>query len=433
MLSDGRTKTTQQPSLPKRHTVAKPLLFLPIKKRVGEKWSYTAHMALPIFASRFSAQPEMIVDIGSGSVAVAIVELSPDEHTPSKVVVAKRVALPKSDEERPDGAAFTGIVALIEPTVKSVLELHASLAPHARVAKVTGVLHAPWITVATSEEAQLYEKDITITKAHIDDLAQKATAKVAPTTGEAFEKVVVRTELNGYPTGHPIGKAAHRAHVVTLTGSTEKTVFAAIQDALTKSLPGRAPVLRSSPNITITVLNPLARRTPHYSALDITSEASGILVVSSGKVQSFVTIPIGWRSLIRELAKKYVTTPEEATSRLRMAIEESCTGTDCMSVLSSLSDVAPQYTKLYAESFAKIAEKERMPSTMIVTAPPDIAPWFVELLARLDFAPFTDTGNPFVVQRVQEQHITDFAIFAPGVQPDAGIALDAAFVHMRRA
>ncbi|MBP9669206.1 MAG: hypothetical protein KBE09_02860 [Candidatus Pacebacteria bacterium] len=390
-------------------------------------------MALSILGSRFAAQPELIVDIGSGSIAVAIVELSSDEHTPSKIRVSKRVSLPKAEEERPEGAAFSGLVALIEPTMKSALEMYASIAPHARVGKVTAVLHAPWISVATSEEAQQYEKETLIAKTHIDELAQRAIAKVAPTTGEAFEKVAVRTELNGYPTGKPLGKTAHRMHVVTLTGSTEKAVYTSLIDALTKALPGRQPTIRTAANVTITVLNPLARRTPHYSALDITSEASGVLVVSSGKVQSFATIPIGWRTLIRELAKKYVTTPEEATSRLRMAIEESCTGTDCMSVLSSLSDVAPQYTKLYAENFAKIAEKERMPSTMIITAPPDIAPWFVELIARLDFAPFTDTGNPFVVQRVQEQHIADLAIFAPGIQPDAGVALDAAFVHMRGA
>lgn len=389
-------------------------------------------MALPVFRAPFSTNTELLIDVGSGSVAAAIVEVATRVDTPSKITYAKRVALPKATEEKPEQATFASVTALIEPAFTHVHEAYTREHPRSRLEKITVVLHAPWIAVTTSDEAELYEKEVVISKKLIDELAQKAIAKVAaPATGESFEKVVVRTELNGYPTGKPIGKSAHRAHVITLTASAETSVLKMLRDELAKIFPGQQPTIRSSPHITINVLNPLARRTPHYCALDITSEASGILVVSSGKVQSFVSIPIGWRTLVRELAKKYMTTPEEATSRLRMAIEESCTGTDCMNVLSSLSDVAPQYTTLYAESFAKIAEKERMPSTLVVTAPPDMAPWFVELLSRLDFAPFTDTGNPFVVQRVQEQHLADLVIFAPGITPDAGIALDAAFVHMR--
>lgn len=370
------------------------------------------------------------MDIGSGSVALALLCNKTDSGK-IHLLAAKRRTLPQSEQEDKGAAVFDQIIKLIAPTHD---ELVAPFSAHERRTydRVTVIVRAPWFTSQSADAAQSFDGPLSITSAHIDTLAKQATATVpAQSNREFFEQVVVRTELNGYPTGKPVGKTAHRAHVITLSSSAEGAHLAKIREALATIAPGVKPEIRSAAHVAIRVLNPLARRTPHYVVIDVTSEASSIMVVSSNRITAYETVPTGWRALVREVARKYSTTPEEALSRLRMVIAESCTGEDCVSVFGALSDLAPTFIKGYVDTFTALAKDEKVPSTLVLVAPEDTAPWFVELLGRLDFAPFTDTGNPFFVRRFHEDHAAKMVSFGSAALPDAGLAFGAAFVHMR--
>lgn len=386
-------------------------------------------MQLPFFGAKKAHACELLVDLGSGSLAMAVLCGSSDTHK-THILASRRQSLALTEQEMEASIVFDKILKLIQPTHDELIKLLPEDHRHPYT-RVTVLLRAPWFSAQSADAAEDFHEQIHITQAHIDTLAKKATSSVTGLTGDVFEQVVVRTELNGYPTGVPVGKEAHRAHVITLSSAMESGREASVRAALSPLAPKLTVEIRSAAHVAIRVLNPLARRTPHYVVIDITSEASSIMVVSSNRITAYETVSTGWRALVREVARKYSTTPEEALSRLRMVIAEACTGDDCANVFNALSDLAPSFIKGYVDTFTKLTADEKLPSTLVLIAPHDVAPWFIELLGRIDFAPFTHTGRPFFVRRFHEQHAAAMVEFSTAAVSDAGVAFGAAFVHMR--
>ena len=148
-----------------------------------------------------------VADVGSGSAAVAILMLHGDE--PAMVIASNRVALPY--EERSSDATIKGIIASLSSAGQKTLAAYAA-SPHKnlKIGSVYAIIRAPWTRSKTERASNVTEKDLKITNATIGALAQQAIA--ADTTldrGNLFESSVVRVELNGYPTGSPVGKSAH--------------------------------------------------------------------------------------------------------------------------------------------------------------------------------------------------------------------------------
>ncbi len=382
----------------------------------------------PFLKKQISQQPVLVVDIGNGSVAAAVVV--PGTHdTPARVRTYQRVPLKQTEERRTHEQIIAGVADLITPTVTGVVQAYGARSG-ASISRILAVLHTPWTQSVTSEAVHTYESEVHITQTHVSAAAKEAAQKAVVAAGEVFEKAVVRIEVNGYPTPRPEGKRGVSLRTVVIQTAADQALLNTFRTGLGAALPGREVTFRSATHMLMTTLEPMSRRVPNYTIVDVTSEATSMSIVRDGILQGEHTADIGWRALIRVLAQKYSTTPEEAISRFRMALAESCTDQHCSDVIASLSDAVPLFVTPYGQMCATLSKTERLPTAIVLVAPPDIAPWFVELFGRIDFAPFTDTGQPFYTQQLLSQHLADMVIFEPGLVPEAGIAADAVFVHM---
>jgi hypothetical protein len=367
----------------------------------------------------------LVVEVGSGGVVVSVIEKF-KKASPVAVRIYKRAALPNEIVVKEGPERMQAIATLCADVIKGVSEGYTR--SHKQpVMRVLVFLHAPWATSRTSDAFKRFESDIAIDRGTIAALAKEAVSAAGAQTAPD-ERSVVRIELNGYPTGAPEGKHASRARVVVLDSVFEPGIKQVIEQAIATHLPGRAISWFSMTHAVMSSLRPLTRTSPRYTCIDVTSEATSCFTVDEGMLGVYGHAPIGWRALLRALADKYKTSPEEALSRLTMTSEDSAEDVFSSHVVASLSDIAPQFIEAYGALFTSLTKERHVPSTLILVVPPDVSGWFVQLFSRIDFAPFSETGLPFAPTQLP-MYLAERSVFEEGLAPDQGVAIVAAAIH----
>jgi len=368
-----------------------------------------------------------VCDIGSGSIAVGIVAV--DQSSMMMVLVSERRSLPP--EERAKTQIIDQLKTLAQETATAVLDQHAKRGG-AAPSEVVAIVHTPWTRSETASESQLFDEPTVITEVIISETAKRAVREETKLdTANIFERTVMRVALNGYPTSKPEGKTSSRVDISVLQSDIKAEMLSAMQEALGSVFVGRTITFQSAFFAFSVIIKELLPNITHYTLIDVTSLATSAAVVRQAAVLEHANADIGWRTIISELAKIHGTTPTEALSRARMAIENTCTDALCQSVLQSLSAVEPMFVDAYGKMFNELAKVKRIPGMVILVAPPDLGPWFANIFSRVDFAQFAVSEQPFSVHQLWAQALTEHVDFAQGLVEDTGVAATAAFVHIR--
>ncbi len=307
-----------------------------------------------------------IADIGSGSAAVAIAAIHKDG--PATIVASSRVAMPF--EERTPDAMVKGVIASLSDAAGKALALYgASPYKGSRIGTVYAVVRAPWTRSKTERSSSRLEKDTRITNPMIGKLAQDAVAadKDLDRT-RLIESSVVRVELNGYPTGAPVGKSAHLLSVIALMSDCEPGMRSGVQETLEKAFPQTKAILRSGARALISGVGSLPGIGKDYVILNVEGETTNILVVRGGLANENIVIPEGVRSIVKRISEKGL--PEETLSLLRMVEREECSGDACDAINASVARVELDLARVYGEGLTKIASVIRLPTDLILVTHP---------------------------------------------------------------
>jgi hypothetical protein len=242
-----------------------------------------------------------------------------------------------------------------------------------------------------------------------------------------LEASVVRVELNGYPTGSPLGKKAHELSVSALVSDCEPALRAQVQTSLQKVFPHLTPVYRSAVRALLAVLNARPDTDKDYLIVDMSSEATSLIVVRGGAIAQQHLVPEGVRGILKRIAPTGM--PEETLNIIRMLEREQSSSAATETIHDSMGKVEPDLVRVLGEGMSACAAKERLPNKLILIVQPDLAPWLSKFFSRIDFAQFTLTTRPFSVETIATKDLSRWVAAARGVLPDTGIALSVALVN----
>lgn len=394
--------------------------------------------AMSLFSSAGLGKKHTIAvcDVGSGSVAVGIVEVTAGEKPGARVIIAERRSLPLT--EAPVSGTVPGAVqspdrigTLAQETATAVLEKHAK-AGGTPPKEVIAIVHAPWVRSQTVHASKKYESPIVITQAVISEIAKEASqSQTTLEAGNIFERSVMHIMLNGYHSKVPEGKSVQRLGVSVLQSDMDSGMRQALDRAFGAAFPGRAVQYHSVFFAMSVVIQEYAHNPPSYTVVDVTSLATSAADVRAGAVMHHASCDVGWRTIAEGLSTIQKTTPEEALSKVRMVAEDTCSDALCGEVFTALKKVEPSIVEAYGRMFAELSKERRVPEILFVISPPDLSQWFTALLARIDLAQFTLTERPFTVQPLHARYLSEAVSFNPGIIPEAGLAVGAAFVHIQ--
>ncbi|HVM73874.1 MAG TPA: hypothetical protein VMU13_03310 [Candidatus Paceibacterota bacterium] len=375
--------------------------------------------------SHSSKKLVVVADIESASVAFAALALSNDG--PATIVASSRVSLPF--EERTEDATIKGLLAgLDEAGTKLRSTLSTGPYKKSHISHIYAVLNAPWIRSKTVEASLVLSKEERITVAMIKDCAQKAIAADTEFDHKRLvESTVVRVELNGYPTGSPEGKVAHKLAAVVLLSECYDVMQRGVQESLARTFPDASRTMRSGTRALVSTIHAVSEKEKDYVALSVMGETSVIIVVRDGLISQHVIVPEGVRSIVKRISEKGMH--EEVLSLLRMIERDECSGEACDAIAASMAHAEIELARVYGEILTKIATPIRLPCNLVLVTQDDLRPWLSKFFARIDFTQCTVTTQPFSVFALSQRDLEALIVSDTSTVADIGLSIAGALVN----
>ena len=386
-----------------------------------------------MFSLRSTHKREKIVvvaDIGSGSAGVAIIAISPD--LPARVIVAERSRLPF--EERSVEATIAGITAQLSSAGEKALAAYAATSGASPISAAYAVIRAPWTRSKTIRAMSKFPEEQQVTDALITETARAAFAAPGesgedePDPANILETSIVRVELNGYPTARPKGKYAHTLGVSILVSDCDPRVRKNVVETVSRIFACPPPSLRSGTRALLSVLRESPAFPDDCLIVNMTSNATNLIVVTGGTAVRHTRIPEGVRSIVKRIGGTGL--PEETLTLIRMVAHDQCEHEACKATSAAIARAEPELARIFGEAMGRIAATERLPNTLILAVQEDLAPWLSQFFSRIDFTQFTVTTQPFEAVMVTHKGISDMITVPAGMTPDPGLSVAGALVNI---
>lgn len=369
---------------------------------------------------RHTGNMVLIADVDDGSVGIALIKTG--EH--ASIIRTLRINIPI--ENRTPDQSIAAIGASLQENVQKIVADTGTMPMP--IAEVYCIVRSPWTQFRTAQTEEVYAEARSVTQGSIDALAKKALQSSTDfDAAHRLETGVVHTYLNGYPTSAPEGKHATRISVMAYESAIDPRVQKMILDALGKVLPGRTISLRSSMSALLGVAGEYLPETHRSVIVDMGSSSTYCAVVLKEAVMRSATVPEGLFTLLGKIASG--TLPEETLSQLRMLADDTCSADTCKALKDSLARIEPELAKIFGEVFAGLATSRRLPNILLLSAPREVVQWMSGFFSRIDFAQFTATMQPLVVEPLTPEHFAN-AVTWEGGKPDTGLGIAAAYVNM---
>ena len=386
-----------------------------------------------MFSLRSAHKREKIIavaDIGSGSAGVAIIAISPD--LPARVIVAERSRLPF--EERSVEATIAGITAQLSSAGEKALAAYAATSGASPISAAYAVIRAPWTRSKTIRAMSKFPEEQQVTDALITETARAAFAAPSesgedePDPANILETSIVRVELNGYPTARPKGKYAHTLGVSILVSDCDPRVRKNVVETVSRIFACPPPSLRSGTRALLSVLRESPAFPDDCLIVNMTSNATNLIVVTGGTAVRHTRIPEGVRSIVKRIGGTGL--PEETLTLIRMVAHDQCEHEACKATSAAIARAEPELARIFGEAMGRIAATERLPNTLILAVQEDLAPWLSQFFSRIDFTQFTVTTQPFEAVMVTHKGISDMITVPAGMTPDPGLSVAGALVNI---
>jgi hypothetical protein len=299
-----------------------------------------------LFSKNTNGRFGAIIDIGSGSVLVAIIHSVPGQTYP-EVIWSKREYTPLRKSESINNSAKSVMTSLLNAMMLLNSEGRAAMREvtgHNKLPDTQVTVAAPWSYTVTKNIFYSNEKPFTISHALVDELLRTAHSKVEEELKENEEmtklglSVITRTIIgllgNGYAINLTGNQKASSLQIVESSAVVQDYLITAVNEAQEKVLPDTELKLYSFILVYYFVLRNLYPDIAEYCIIDITYEATEIGIVRDGVLCYSTHAPFGAFSIAREIEKAIDVPLEEAFGYLKNA--------DPIEALTSLSDTKKQ-------------------------------------------------------------------------------------------
>ncbi len=271
----------------------------------------------------------VIIEIGSGSVLVAIVRSTAGSNHPDIIWSVREQTVRREISDLSSGAknvltALMNVVLLVESEGKAALK---AAAPGATLTHIQVSITAPWSYTITKVISYSTEGTFTVTAALIASLMDAAQKKITEDLKEnelasdlgltIMTRATTDILANGYKTSDPVGEKAETITLTQVSAVAQSYLTDAIADVHTKVLP-RASIERFSFMLMFhCIIRDLHHSMTEYCLIDVTDEATEIGIVRGGILHYCTHTAFGISTLAREIAICLNIPIDEAVAFLR--------------------------------------------------------------------------------------------------------------------
>lgn len=271
----------------------------------------------------------VIIDIGSGSVLVAIVASDPNKSYPD-IIWSKREFTPQRQVSDDNGQLKSVLTSLINVMMAFDSEGRAAYRESGLGNTISAVqvnISAPWSYTVTKTITYQNNEEFIISEPLVDELLRSAHLKVEEELRENEKinnlgleivvKSIMKIVANGYAINLTDKQRAFDLNIIEASAVAQKRLIEATKEIKNKVLPEATLKEYSFTLPYYYVINSLNEPSSSYCLVDITYEATEIGIVRDGVLTYCSHIPVGAMTLARDIAEALGVPVEETYGYLK--------------------------------------------------------------------------------------------------------------------
>lgn len=384
------------------------------------------------FVKKASDTPVYLFDVGSGSVGGGIAILHQGKPRFLAVVREPISFHVQGDLQRLSEELLVTLNKVIERLEKVSRTTHVKRRPDR--AHVT--MASPWYASQTHIVRIQKDKPFEVTQKVMNRALKKAEEAFRKSADEDeqygsslvhIEQLIATIHLNGYATSMPYGKKATRMEAALFLSLMSGSLHSKLEKLLEEKLSVDEVSFHSFALASFTVARDLFPEEDDFMLLDVSGETADMGLVHDGILLESVSFPWGRNLLLREIALKLGTIPEEAHSLVRMELSgKRASGSH--KAASVLSELEERWLSIFKDACESLSYKQQLPKRVYLTALPDIAPWFKRVIENDACSGYTFTNEPLEAVLIDGTVLTKYHTLAHGAMFDPFLALEGLFI-----
>ncbi len=382
-----------------------------------------------------SSPLSLICDIGSASVAIAVVDSS---KSIPHIVFSETVPLligesfNQSELEKNVYLYFSQAVA----SVSSALQKELSALPDKRITHASIVFSSPWYATKISTVIIEKSKAFLLDEKTVEDIIfdeERKFEQEALSGGYAahfkqdlhvIERELVRVKLNGYETTNPYLKKVLHAELSIGMSLVPHKLLLTLVTMLKDTFHIEHSRSYTFPLVSFGTISTLFPHDTDFISLDITGEMTDVTYVEDHSIIGSHSFPFGRNELVRNVCTKLGISPDLALSYFSL----QTAGTLDAEVQKALQGVLGSYLHTWYGVLEKtpvfIRAKEKGTKRIFLTAHADVSDIFMNYIIK-------DSRDHFLPLFISDTALDPFISYEKHVTHDPFIAIDTLFLHTK--
>lgn len=328
-----------------------------------------------------------IFDIGSGSVAGAIVKIFPSVNgsQPEPIIIAQS----RIDITFQDSLDFeTFFVDMQKSLFSSATQIYNMKvgAPE----EIICVLASPWYVGETRKLHLEKVEPFLVSRSVVDGLVNDELKNLSENYKKKYEEVdgsstlveskIFQSRLNGYLVDNPLDKYAKSLDLYLFVGISPEICLARIREGLER-------VFHHVPVTFTTFLSSIFAGAQErfgdndaYFLIDIRGELTDIAIVTSNVLISAVSFPVGKHGIIRAF-KEFGMPEGQARSMISLHTNNMLNDKSKKEMTETVEQVQKSWSKMFEKSLALLPKTIAIPQMIFLITDIDTGLWFREVIA----------------------------------------------------
>ena len=351
-------------------------------------------MSLFSFLKKPDETISAVFEIGSGSVAGALVKLSYTNQP--ELLYSYRETTPFR-ENLEHARLVADMTLAVEHVAKNLgdeglVHLNFTGYRHHRIHDIFYSFSSPWVLSQTTVLNIKKDTETIITKPFLDSLIaqeQHSFEKLVKEGDSAntfdhdatmIEKKMVQISLNGYPTYNPYKKTAHQIDAAFCMSFVPADIMQKINTAVEKTFNFRKVTPHSFSLLAYSALRDIFHTEQDFIFIDVHGELTDVLIVKNGLLVHTFSFPFGTHTLVRKASRILNLAAIIVESYLKMYVlgkNDDVTNTKIQPIVEIIQK---EWLTAFKLAYSMLPEKIALPQTFFIITDTDLEVLFANVL-----------------------------------------------------
>lgn len=235
--------------------------------------------------------------------------------------------------------------------------------------------------------------------------------------------------LNGYETMEPIGQKAKTLSMNLFISMSPRVFLKKIESAISKHFHCTNIKFSSFTMASFTVVRDLFINQKDFLLVDIRGELTDISMVKQDILKETASFPMGINFMIRGIASSLKCSLDEARSFFSLYKEGHASKLVEKKIESTVVSLKTEWLKKFQESLSNLSNNISIPANVFITANPELADFFIEIIKKEQFNQYTFAESKFNIAFMGTEALHGLAVFKEETIRDPALIIESIYIN----